>query len=96
MKRNLYILLAMVFCFQLEGHMHKSSYHPATSHPLVMMPGYENSVKDISMYENSEGFPVLEFALAEQNPVCNYIPLSFKESNNGLLKKVFHTIKRHQ
>lgn len=75
MKKFIYLLLGFTCVFQVEAHN------------ISMMPGYENSIENVKMYENGYGEPTIEFVFANEDPVCKYIPVSFEESNNDRVRR---------
>jgi len=75
MKKFIYLLLGLTCAFQVK------------THNISMMPGYENSIEGVKMYENGYGEPTIEFAFTHEDPVCKYIPVSFEESNNSAIRR---------
>lgn len=76
MKKNMLLFFSMIFCLHLSAHR-------------VMMPGYENNIVDIKGLENDEGLLEVKLTFSNENPVCNYVPASFAESNDGKIHRDF-------
>jgi hypothetical protein len=76
MKKIMHLFLPMFFCLHLGAH------------DLMVMPGYKNGIENVAVYEE-QGNAVIEFTFtSDQNdPVCNYVPLSFEESMDDEVKR---------
>ena len=69
MKKIMHLFLSMFFCLHLGAH------------DVTVMPGYKNGIKNVEVYE-SQSAAVIEFIFVDggDDPVCNYVPISFEES----------------
>ena len=76
MKKIMHLFLPMFFCLHLGAH------------DLMVMPGYRNGIENVEIYEE-QGHAVIEFTFMEggDDPVCNYVPISFEESMDDEVKR---------
>ena len=80
MKKYMHLFLSMFFSLHLGAH------------DLNVMPGYRNGIKNAEVYQEQRGGQntfVIKFNFIDDGdePVCNYVPLSFRESIKNQIKR---------
>jgi hypothetical protein len=81
MKKNILLFLSMMFGVDFYASLY--------AHPIIFMPGYENEIQDGRVLQNSQGNFEVQFLFSDQDPYCNYLPVSFAESNHANVARYF-------